>query len=151
MSTWHCWPHTWTILSFCYGGMRITWPPRYPWGGAAAAGRCPSWTPPALCGHCSFSVPPFLAFNDSFSERDNSEISHQKRRSLTQKANTSMQVSNSPGRCILKIHFFFEWGLHLQILQFKTKSGIFIHKNIHSIESKIFIQKKRGKLFNIPK
>ena len=78
----------------------LTWPSSYPWGGAAAAGRCPSWTPPALCGHCSFSVPPFLAFNDSFSETDNSEISHQKRRSLTQKANTSLQVSNSPGRCI---------------------------------------------------
>ena len=30
----------------------LTWPFSYPWGGAAAAGRCPSWTPPALCGHC---------------------------------------------------------------------------------------------------
>ena len=40
-------------------------------------------------------------------------------------------------------------------IQFKSKSEIFIPKNIHSIESKIFkkifIQKKRGKLFNIPK
>ena len=44
--------------------------------------------------------------------------------------------THSPGRYVLKIHFFFESGL--KMIQFKTKSGIFIQKNIHSIESRIF-------------
>ena len=46
----------------------------------------------------------------------------------------------SPRRYVLKIHFFIESGLKMiQFkIQFKTKSGIFIQKNIHSIESKIF-------------
>ena len=43
---------------------------------------------------------------------------------------------SSPRRYVLKIHIFIESGL--KIIQFKTKSGIFIKKNIHSIESKIF-------------
>ena len=47
---------------------------------------------------------------------------------------------NSPVRYVLKIHFFLESGLKMiQFkIQFKTKSKIFIQKNIHSIESKIF-------------
>ena len=56
---------------------------------------------------------------------------------------------DSPGRSVLKIHFFLESGL--KMIQFKTKSVIFIHKNIHSIESRIFDRiihsQKRGKLF----
>ena len=49
-------------------------------------------------------------------------------------------IPSSPGRYILKIHFFIELGLKMiQFkIQFKTKSGIFIQKNIHSIESWIF-------------
>ena len=45
----------------------------------------------------------------------------------------------SPGRYVLKIHFFLESGLKMiQFkIQFKTKSKIFIQKNIHSIESNI--------------
>ena len=35
-------------------------------------------------------------------------------------------LTNSPGRYVLKIHFFIEWGL--KMIQFKTKSGIFIKK-----------------------
>ena len=48
--------------------------------------------------------------------------------------------ASSPGRYVLKIHFFIELGLKMiQIkIQFKTKSEIFIQKNIHSIESRIF-------------
>ena len=42
----------------------------------------------------------------------------------------------SPERYVLKIHFFIEFGL--KMIQFKTKSKIFIQKNIHSIESRIF-------------
>ena len=42
----------------------------------------------------------------------------------------------SPGRYVLKIHFFIESGL--KMIQFKTKSRIFIQKNIHSIEYRIF-------------
>ena len=52
----------------------------------------------------------------------------------------------SPRRYVLKIHFFIESGL--KMIQFKTKSWLFIHKNIHSIEPRLF---KRiihsGKLF----
>ena len=46
----------------------------------------------------------------------------------------------SPRRYILKIHFFIEFDLKMiQFkIQFKTKSKIFIQKNIHSIESRIF-------------
>ena len=46
----------------------------------------------------------------------------------------------SPGRYILKIHFFIESGLNMiQFkIQFKTRSGIFTQKNIHSIEIRIF-------------
>ena len=49
-------------------------------------------------------------------------------------------VPPSPERYVLKIHFFIESGLKMiQIkIQFKTKSKIFIQKNIHSIESRIF-------------
>ena len=49
-------------------------------------------------------------------------------------------VRSSPGQYVLKIHFFIESGLNMiQFkIQFKTKSGIFIQKNIHSIESRIF-------------
>ena len=54
----------------------------------------------------------------------------------------------SPVRYILKIHFFIEFGLKtIQFkIQFKTKSKIFIQKNIHSKKNpkysfkKIFIQ-----------
>ena len=42
----------------------------------------------------------------------------------------------SPGRYVLKIHFFVNSGL--KMIQFKTKSEIFIQKNIRSMESKIF-------------
>ena len=46
----------------------------------------------------------------------------------------------SPRRYVLKIHFFIE--LDLKMIQFKikfkTNSGIFIQKNIHSIEFRIF-------------
>ena len=43
-------------------------------------------------------------------------------------------------RYVLKIHFFIESGRKMiQFkIQFKTKSKIFIQKNIHSIESRIF-------------
>ena len=53
-------------------------------------------------------------------------------------ANKGMMIS--PGRYVLKIHFFIESGLKMiQFkIQFKTKSKIFIQKNIHSIESRIF-------------
>ena len=50
----------------------------------------------------------------------------------------------SPVRYVLKIHFFIESGL--KMIQFKTKSKIFIQKNIHSKQNpkysfkKIFIQ-----------
>ena len=46
----------------------------------------------------------------------------------------------SPVRYALKIYFFIESGRKMiQFkIQFKTKSGIFIQKNIHSIESRIF-------------
>ena len=46
----------------------------------------------------------------------------------------------SPVRYVLKIHFFIEFGLKMiQFkIQFKTKSKIFIQKNIHSIESRIY-------------
>ena len=46
----------------------------------------------------------------------------------------------SPVRYVLKIHFFIEFGLKMiQFkIQFKTKSKIFIKKNIHSIEPRIF-------------
>ena len=44
--------------------------------------------------------------------------------------------ASSPGRYVLKIHFFIELGL--KMIQFKTKSRIFIQKDIHSIESSIF-------------
>ena len=50
----------------------------------------------------------------------------------------------SPVRYVLKIHFFIEFGL--KMIQFKTKSKIFIQKNIHSKQNpkysfkKIFIQ-----------
>ena len=54
----------------------------------------------------------------------------------------------SPRRYVLKIHFFIEFGLKMiQFkIQFKTKSKIFIQKNIHSKQNpkysfkKIFIQ-----------
>ena len=47
---------------------------------------------------------------------------------------------NSPVRYVLKIHFFIEFCLKMiQFkIQFKTKSGIFIQKIYHSIESRIF-------------
>ena len=45
-------------------------------------------------------------------------------------------VQDSPGQSVLKSHVFIEW--YLKMIQFKTKSGIFIQKNIHSIESKVF-------------
>ena len=50
------------------------------------------------------------------------------------------KVSTSHVRYVLKIHFFIEFGLKMiQFkIQFKTKSKIFIQKNIHSIESRIF-------------
>ena len=46
----------------------------------------------------------------------------------------------SPRRYALKIHFFIEYGLKMiQFkIQFQTKSKIFIKKNIHSIEFRIF-------------
>ena len=49
-------------------------------------------------------------------------------------------TQDSPGRSVLKIHFSIESGPEMiQFkIQFKTKSGIFIQKNIHSIESRIF-------------
>ena len=52
----------------------------------------------------------------------------------------SLKESGRPGRFVLKIHFFIEFGLKMiQFkIQFKTKSKIFIQKNVHSIESKIF-------------
>ena len=39
-------------------------------------------------------------------------------------------LTNSPGRYVLKIHFFIEWGLKMiQFkIQFNLKSGIFIKK-----------------------
>ena len=47
----------------------------------------------------------------------------------------------SPGRSVLKNHFFIESGL--KMIQFKTKSRRFIQQNIHSIESiELFINKK---------
>ena len=54
----------------------------------------------------------------------------------------------SPGRYVLKIYFFIDSGLKMiQFkIQFKTKSRIFIQKNIHSKQNpkysfkKIFIQ-----------
>merc|ERR1712062_516831 len=47
---------------------------------------------------------------------------------------------HSPVRYVLKIYFFIESGRKMiQFkIQFKTKSKIFIQKNIHSIESRIF-------------
>ena len=48
----------------------------------------------------------------------------------------SFRHAKSHGRSVLKIHFFIESSL--KMIQFKTKSGIFIQKNIQSIESKIF-------------
>ena len=47
-----------------------------------------------------------------------------------------LSIYCSPDRSVLKIHFFIELGLNM--IQFKTKSGLFIQKNIHSIESRIF-------------
>ena len=46
----------------------------------------------------------------------------------------------SPGRYLLKIHFFIELGINMiQFkIQFKTRSGIITQKNIHSIEIRIF-------------
>ena len=46
----------------------------------------------------------------------------------------------SPRRYVLKIHFFIELALKMiQFkIKFKTNSGIFIQKNIHSIEFRIF-------------
>ena len=54
--------------------------------------------------------------------------------------NGRRQAWISPVRYVLKIHFFIESGRKMiQFkIQFKTKSKIFIQKNIHSIESKIF-------------
>ena len=66
-------------------------------------------------------------------------------------------LKGSPVRYVLKIHFFIESGLKMiQFkIQFKTKSKIFIQKNIHSIESRIFNRiihsKKWGILFKVPK
>ena len=51
-------------------------------------------------------------------------------------AKLTVRVDPSPGRYVLKIHFFIELGL--KMIQFKTKSRIFIQKNIHSIESRTF-------------
>ena len=59
-----------------------------------------------------------------------------------------LRSSISPVRYVLKIHFFIEFGLKMiQFkIQFKTKSKIFIQKNIHSKQNpkysfkKIFIQ-----------
>ena len=53
---------------------------------------------------------------------------------------SELAVSASPGRYLLKINFFIESALKMiQFkIQFKTKSGIFIQKNIYSIESRIF-------------
>ena len=54
------------------------------------------------------------------------------------------RLISSPVRYVLKIHFFIESGL--KMIQFKTKSKIFIQKNIHSKQNpkysfkKIFIQ-----------
>ena len=52
----------------------------------------------------------------------------------------NFSTGNSPRRYVLKIHFFIESCLKMiQFkIQFKTKSGIFIQKNIHSIEFRIF-------------
>ena len=52
----------------------------------------------------------------------------------------SASPRSSPVRYVLKIHFFIEFGLKMiQFkIQFKTKSKLFIQKNIHSIESRIF-------------
>ena len=46
----------------------------------------------------------------------------------------------NPGQSVLKIHCFIESGLKMiQFkIQFETKSGILIQKNIHSIESIVF-------------
>ena len=51
-----------------------------------------------------------------------------------------MSVNCSPVRYILKIHFFIECGQKMiQFkIQFKTKSKIFIQKNIPSTESIVF-------------
>ena len=62
--------------------------------------------------------------------------------------NSSIWLVGSPVRYVLKIHFFIEFGLKMiQFkIQFKTKSKIFIQKNIHSKQNpkysfkKIFIQ-----------
>ena len=53
---------------------------------------------------------------------------------------TVWSPSGRGGRYVLKIHFFNESGRKMiQFkIQFKTKSRIFIQKNIHSIESRIF-------------
>ena len=52
------------LFSFL-GGLGLTWPPRGPFGGAAAADQWrPSCTPPAICtAGIVARVPPFLAFN----------------------------------------------------------------------------------------
>ena len=64
------------------------------------------------------------------------------------KTSPKPQQPASPVRYVLKIHFFIEFGLKMiQFkIQFKTKSKIFIQKNIHSKQNpkysfkKIFIQ-----------
>ena len=60
----------------------------------------------------------------------------QKVANLFQMTSIRIWLINSTRRYVLKIHFFIEWGL--KMIQFKTKSGIFIQKNIHSLESRIF-------------
>jgi len=63
-------------------------------------------------------------------------------------ASKMVRIATSPVRYVLKIRFFIELGLKMiQFkIQFKTKSKIFIQKNIHSKQNpkysfkKIFIQ-----------
>ena len=60
--------------------------------------------------------------------------------SLSTLLSLNARLLPSPERYVLKIHFFIEFGLKMiQFkIKFKTKSKIFIQKNINSIESKIF-------------
>ena len=55
---------------------------------------------------------------------------------VSSSAHLRISIWGRGGRYVLKIHFFIESGR--KMIQFKTKSKIFIQKNIHSIESRIF-------------
>ena len=48
----------------------------------------------------------------------------------------TLMVITSPGRYILKIHFFIELGL--KVIRLKKNPEFSFKKNIHSIESRIF-------------